>query len=519
MKKKLLSILLCTAMVLSLAACGGEKTPANGEESSSAPESSSVEQSQEEVKAEALPEAFAHLTFDEGANEGYTAVTQADKAADSINDGATFDIVPTDVTFGYADGPVGQALYINGKFGVDLNLQPTNTDAYTVSFWMNADRLSNFGATLQYGYNMGRAADAGNNVTWVNVTQVDFPGMKVFPIVWSRNEASDALDGTDCWPWMYAFDEQIHGKKEWVHVTIVVTEEEITSAVGGTIAAAEYYLNGQKVYDSYDNFTNHTYWADWTWDATIAPNTMKPGDDEFESLFGINYWDSMYKGFVDDLYVFDSALSAGQVLSLYELGNPAVESVAPAQEEEAPEPQNPVITAQGTLVGAPDFTTGWWKEFSDIYEVAEGTTVSKTFINYHPAVCSNWNNFVVVLQAVGQGHANDPAIHADVNPDYKEYGVVRVDNWGWNSVADTSNLEALGWTLESNWDWANFLPNLQGATVTVSVTNNGTTADIVMDVIGADGNAYYQKYLGIAIDGPLYFTLGVDGACIDVLAE
>lgn len=509
MKKKLLSILLCTAMVLSLAACGGEKTPANGEESSSAPESSSVEQSQEEVKAEALPEAFAHLTFDEGANEGYTAVTQADKAADSINDGATFDIVPTDVTFGYADGPVGQALYINGKFGVDLNLQPTNTDAYTVSFWMNADRLSNFGATLQYGYNMGRAADAGNNVTWVNVTQVDFPGMKVFPIVWSRNEASDALDGTDCWPWMYAFDEQIHGKKEWVHVTIVVTEEEITSAVGGTIAAAEYYLNGQKVYDSYDNFTNHTYWADWTWDATIAPNTMKPGDDEFESLFGINYWDSMYKGFVDDLYVFDSALSAGQVLSLYELGNPAVESVAPVQEEEAPAPENPVITAQGTLVGAPDFTTPFWGAHSESKAVAEGETVSTKFIAYHQAECSNWNTFAVVLK-------NGVATGAAEDPNYVEYGVCRADNWGWTPAMDTANPE-IGWTLESNWNWDNFLANLQGATVVVSVTNNGATADVVIDVTTAAGETFFQKYLGIAVTGDVYFDVTVDGSCIDVI--
>lgn len=517
MKKKLLSILLCTAMAATmLTACGGEETKEGGESQVETGSAGGDVVTPSEVTAEELPEAFAHITFD-GEDEGYVAVAQVDKAADSVNDGATFDIAPTDATFGYADGPVGKALYLTGKYGLDLNLEATKTDTWAVAFWMNADRLADYGATLQMGYNMGKAADVGNNVTWFNVTQSAWgaDGAKIFPIVWSRNEASDAQDGTDCWPWMYAFDDGIHGKREWVHVAIVCSGEQQASPLGSTTVGAQYYINGVKVYDSADNFTNNSYF-EYTWDATLAPNIMQPGDSEFESLFGINYWDTVFKGFVDDLYVYNQAITAGQVKTLYELGNAAVESVAPEVGEVVEEPKNPEVVATGTLVGAPDFTTGWWQQFSDIYEVKEGETVSKTFINYHPAMCSNWNNFIVVLQAVGQGHANDPAIHADVNPDYKEYAVLRADNWGWNSVADTSNLAALGWTLESNWDWGKFLDVMQGATVTVSVTNNGTTADVVCDVTAADGSTYFQKYLGIAIDGPLYFTLGVDGACLDV---
>ena len=506
MKKKLLSVLLCTAMTAALFACGGKE-----DETTTAPTTTEAPTTTAPVAAEKeeLPEAFAHITFD-GTDEGYTAVEQVADLGSLT--GANFGIAPVDVTFGYTDGPVGKCIYLTGKYGLDLNLKPTNTDAYTVSYWMNADRLANYGATLQIGYNMGMAADVGNNVTWMNITQSDWgaDAAKIFPIVWSRNEASDAADGTDCWPWMYGWDDSIHGKKEWVHVTVVCSGEVQNSPLGSTTAGAQYYINGVKVYDSADNFNNNTYF-EYTWDATLAPNIMKPGDSEFESLFGINYWDTVFKGYVDDLYVFDKALTAGQVASLYALGDPTVKAVAPVVVEEE---KNPEIVAQGTLVGKPDFTTGWWQEFSDIYKVEVGETVSKTFINYHSVEASNWNNWVVVLQNVAAGHG------ADADPAYKEYGVVRCDNYGWAGALNSNdNIAELGWVLENNYDWTNFLKELQGATVKVSVTNNGTTADVCHTITSADENVYTMNYKNIAVDGDLYFCLGVDGACIDIKKE
>ena len=154
MKKKLLSILLCGTMIGSmLTACGsdgagsgestqlqseaGNSSEAGSSETGSSETESSAEQSEApapaEVTPEALPDAFAHYTFD-GEDEGYAIVKQANKADDSINDGGTYDIVPSDVTPIYADGAVGKALYMDSTYGLDLNLEPTNTDVYTVSY-------------------------------------------------------------------------------------------------------------------------------------------------------------------------------------------------------------------------------------------------------------------------------------------------------------------------------------------------------------------------------------------------
>lgn len=526
MKKKLAAILLCTAMTATLlSACGGgdDKNKDNNtqdETTTPADDNQGDEQTPAdtnepaEVTPEELPEAFAHITFDEGAGENYSAVTQTENVGD--NDGATYGIEPTDVTFSYADGPVGNALYVDGKFGIDLKLEPTNTDAYTVSFWMNADRLSNFGATLQLGYNIGRAADAGNNVTWMNITQTEFPGFKAFPIVWSRNEASDAQDGTDCWPWMWGFkgeDEAITGKKEWVMVTVVCTGEAQNGPVGSTTVGAQWYVNGELAYDSQENFSTNGASMGWeggyTWDASLAPNIMQPGGDTFESYFGINYWDTIFKGFIDDLYVFDTALTAGQVASLYALGDPNVESVAPEAPAEEEEPAEPVardhsdVETTGTVVGAKDCTTAFWTEFSDIVAVPNGESVTMNFTNWSSGL-NNWNNFVCILQSTPDGHS------AEDNADYAEYGVVRCDNWGWGGGYDNIAVA------ESDWNWDTFIDDVDGATVELTVTNNGDTADVVAVVTSAAGAVHTQKYTGIAVTGDVYFCLTVDGSFVDI---
>ncbi len=543
MKKKILALLLCSVMTASLAACGGSdnggsesggqssaeaSSPAGGEEAGGGEsEAAGGEEAGglvfELAAPEALPDTpFAHYTFDEGAGEAYTIVERDENNPGAL-DGATHGIKESADTLGYADGPVGQAIYLDGKHGLDLNLEATNTDAYTVSFWVNGDRFGTYGPTLCMGYNIGRAADAGNNVTWFNITQAEWgaDSAKIFPIVWSRNEASDAQDGTDCWPWMYSWDDAVHGKNEWVMVTLVASGEVLeakqgTDSVGNafttrTTCGAQFYVNGVKMYDSADNYNNNTYF-EYTWDASLAPNIMKPDGAEFESWFGINYWDVIFKGFVDDLYVYDTALTPGQVASLYALGDPSVQSVAPELPEggeEEPEPAEPTVpdhsavVTTGTVVGATDCSTAFWTEFSDTVAVPSGESVTVNFTNYTSTI-NNWENFLVILQNVPDAHATD------ANADYKEYAVLRADNFGWGTGYDGIV------TPECDWNWDTFKTDMDGAAVELTITNNGETADVVAVVTTAAGTVYNQAYKGIAIDGDLYYCLSVEKAFLDI---
>ncbi len=143
------------------------------------------------------------------------------------------------------------------------------------------------------------------------------------------------------------------------------------------------------------------------------------------------------------------------------------------------------------LIGLEDNTTGWWTAFSDDVKVPAGETRSFSFTNYTDGK-NNWDNFVTILR----------------NADKKEYGVVRADNYGWGNGYDACQHDGT-----AGADWAGWLAAMNGAKVTVYVTNcNNGTADVQAVMKGTDGKTYTQYYLGINTVDPadLYVSFTAD---------
>ena len=142
------------------------------------------------------------------------------------------------------------------------------------------------------------------------------------------------------------------------------------------------------------------------------------------------------------------------------------------------------------VIGEEDNSTGWWGAHSQMLRVPEGQTVTTRFKNY-TNLQNNWNNFVVVL----------------TREDNTEYAVVRSDNYGWGDSYASCTPSG------GQADWGGWLSAMDDATVTVSVTNNGSSADVKCVMVGNDGITYYQDYIGISpIDGnDLFFRFTVDG--------
>lgn len=144
------------------------------------------------------------------------------------------------------------------------------------------------------------------------------------------------------------------------------------------------------------------------------------------------------------------------------------------------------------IVGAEDNSTAFWGAFSDEFNVPVGETKSISFTNYS-SMAGNWNNFVVVLRGAA----------------LNEYGVVRADNYGWGN--GYAACRAAG----TQGDWATWLAGMNGAVVTVYVTNCGNgTADVQAIMHGTTGTTSTQYYLGINTVDPsdLNFALTVDGS-------
>lgn len=144
------------------------------------------------------------------------------------------------------------------------------------------------------------------------------------------------------------------------------------------------------------------------------------------------------------------------------------------------------------IVGTEDNSTAFWGAFSDDFNVPVGETKSISFTNYS-SMAGNWNNFVVVLRGAA----------------LNEYGVVRADNYGWGN--GYAACRAAG----TQGDWATWLAGMDGAEVTVYVTNCGNgTADVQAIMHGTTGTTSTQYYLGINTVDPsdLNFALTVDGS-------
>lgn len=144
-----------------------------------------------------------------------------------------------------------------------------------------------------------------------------------------------------------------------------------------------------------------------------------------------------------------------------------------------------------SLVGMEDNTTAWWTAFSDDVKVPAGETRSFSFTNYTDGL-NNWDNFVTILRNAAKG----------------EYGVVRADNYGWGNGYDACQHDGT-----AGADWASWLAAMNGAKVTVYVTNcNNGTADVQAVMKGTDGKTYTQYYLGLNTVDPadLYVAFTAD---------
>ena len=161
-----------------------------------------------------------------------------------------------------------------------------------------------------------------------------------------------------------------------------------------------------------------------------------------------------------------------------------------------------VVDKMFDMLGAADNSSAFWSEHSTAIKVAPKETFVTTFTNY--AGGSNWNNFVVVL-ASQDGST--------------EYGVLRADNWGWGTGWGGEELASKCTPSGGQTDWAAWLAAMDGAKVTIAVTNHGDgTADVYCTMLGNDGNTYHQDYVGlntVTNADDFYFHLTIDGCHLE----
>ena len=534
--KKILALLAASAMVLSLAACNNDndKPPEGGSDNNNdGDQSSTTTTSGEPEPAPAAdPEPIDvdpvyYWGFEDA--EGLTSVYRAPMASNPDLTGATYSILPGvhEIMIAEGKGVVGNALYLDGKYGVQLDdIGPVSDDTYTVSFWYSASRFGTFGPIVAIGRNIGMSDD--NTVTWLNFTKTEWGANpddnNIAPVVWSKNSAYEP--SSDFWPWIGANDA-LHGRKEWCHVALVVSGDQVktTNDLGVEIPArmtSQLYVDGVLKME----FTSDNTVDSWM---GVAPEVFNTDDGIYgvEGYIGINYWDTIFKGYVDELYIYDEALTAGQIQTLYQLGDGSGEYEDIAYEgeldEEAvaaappPAPELPEVTPDASAIDTVGVITrdnGFWTDTSDGFELPDGGVLTITMNNYSDGV-NVWDNPVF-------GYSNtavttDKVASADNFPGYAEYGVTRID--GINGAAWGAGTA----TFDKSWtDDATFMSAMMNAKVAVVFTREANVITAVVGIVGADGADLTETIVftanDMAADAPCYVHITNERCYTEILS-
>ena len=136
-------------------------------------------------------------------------------------------------------------------------------------------------------------------------------------------------------------------------------------------------------------------------------------------------------------------------------------------------------------VGATDFSSGWWSEFSKYYVIPDGKKFHLQFnLNINPSASNTYKNFAMILtNDVDRGGAG-----------YLEYGAIRYDNQPsgnseWGDYIDRSCIES---TLTFNTDTDAGVDKL-GGKVTITIDRTDPSAFNVTMSNGTVVKTYKQK--------------------------
>lgn len=245
----------------------------------------------------------ASYTFNMNASsKSVVAVARKGDTVNFTNTSATGGVLPDaanakKIKLVYAKGKHGKALYLDrtSSYGAELKNVKLGSGSWTVSFWVKAaNSMSDF---MPVFFTESSVND--KDAKWLSVTKTSWLG-NASPTIWSRNATI-----TNAFPWFsnneWKEGDEIVPANGWVHVVVVVNTKKKVTYGEGTTAYKGYqaysYVNG-KLYGN----------------GAVAEGSMSNSNRFF---LGINGWDVPFRGYIDDVQLWKSALSEKQVTALY----------------------------------------------------------------------------------------------------------------------------------------------------------------------------------------------------------
>ncbi|MFT4156755.1 MAG: family 43 glycosylhydrolase [Microbacterium sp.] len=184
----------------------------------------------------------------------------------STTTGARIDLPGTDAAF-VTDGAAGSAVHLDGSAGIRLPDGLISSKTYSVALWLRPEQLTPYTTAFF-------AAASGDS--WVSLVPQGHAGVNGSTMLWSGSTWYDAGTGTSL------------PLNEWSHVAFVVDNGAVAVYIDGVLRFS----------------------------GTGFPDAVSSGS--VISTIGVNWWDTPFRGDVDELTVWSSALSPQEIATLAE---------------------------------------------------------------------------------------------------------------------------------------------------------------------------------------------------------
>lgn len=256
------------------------------------PEKPEVDSSSKEIVGDVLlsnvPKADYSYSFNGKLNEAAVVTRAGDEGR--FNSG-TYPEPSEDVLPLFTEGVEGDALYLDGSYGVALQgVEPLN-ESYTISFWFRADELFDWSPFLLIGSHL---LDVGGSQSYLSVNRkTTEEGEQVVPIF----NTIDAVLDNSCEIRPSMEQKKWVNLNEWVYITICVDASAQSGAPEGR-AMGYLYLNSELI-------------------GSGEVSLLHMDTEGVYAYLGISCYDELFRASYDEVHIWKQVLDESQISSMY----------------------------------------------------------------------------------------------------------------------------------------------------------------------------------------------------------
>lgn len=254
------------------------------------PEKPEVDSSREivnEVLLSNVPRADYSFSFNGGLSDAAVVTRAGDEGR--FNAG-TYPEPTEDVFALFTEGVEGDALYLDGSYGVELSGVGALNSSYTISFWFRADEIYDWSPFLLIGSHLMDAGDSQSYLSFNKKTSEE--GEDVLPVF----NTIDASFSNSCEIRPSMENKKCIALNEWNYITVCVDDSALGLEEGR--AMGYLYLNSEMIGSG-----------------EVSKLNMDAGN--VKAYLGISCYDELFRASYDEVHIWSYVLDESQISSMY----------------------------------------------------------------------------------------------------------------------------------------------------------------------------------------------------------